>query len=278
MGSGISTLPAHLTIQEVQNLCGSKFDKGKYDSLKDADGTVLREKIMHEIDLSIEKEVLDLFMIYCPSSEMDSDAFVRLLRDAKLLTKKDLTTVDAETIFHRVRTTTGRSLKTIKYENFRLNCLNEISRKKGIEVKELVSRLSRMEPERLLVGEKCMTARSTIKYDDLNTITDTSRKLLLHSTSESAAIKIQKLHRAIAAKNVLLRLKAIRAILRHQILTENDFPTPVSIHEDKVKSIFQSYCQSYNEISVLQFEKLLSDCKVFDKKFTGGDADNISKS
>lgn len=135
MGSGISnisadSLPLTLNENEVENICGDNFDQKKFDAIKDDNGYVTREIFISTVTMNIEQEVFNVYLTYCQNSELDSQAFGRLCRDAKLL-NKSFSRRDAGVVFiHIKQKEKSAHTKAISYNSFRQAGIPEIAAKK----------------------------------------------------------------------------------------------------------------------------------------------------
>lgn len=94
---------------------------------------------------------------------MDNSAFVELLRDAKVLSKLDLTTHYAHMIFKENATE-----KRINFAHFREVVVPLVARKKKLSVEDLLAKFCRIE------GRKAADARVEKKEEEANS----ARKLV----------------------------------------------------------------------------------------------------
>jgi len=167
MGSGIS-IPDKLNEENVIRLCGSRFDKAKFEAIKDEDGFVTKENFLLAMDEGQEREVFELYMQFVPTGLMDSRTFIKFCRDTKLLNKKNFPSPDADLVFQKVKAKLVTSSKTINYDHFRKLIIPEIAQRKSMEVNDLIFKLSRAEGP-VLTGTQAENVRL---HDDVINYTE----------------------------------------------------------------------------------------------------------
>jgi hypothetical protein len=166
MGGGISTLPEHLSEQELQRACGDKYNPAYYVALQNADHMVSRNLFVAAATDGPEKEVFQLFLSFCHGGSMDSRTFIKLLKDSKSLNKK-FTSGDADLIFQKYKTKAGASVKSLNYEVFRTQMIPDIAAKRGMEVDAYILKLSRCEGPHIHATQ----AEANRFHDDKSTYT-----------------------------------------------------------------------------------------------------------
>lgn len=240
-------------------------------------------------ELNPEQELTEVLYAYCPSGEMDSRAFLSLVRDAKLLAKKDLTMAALNLIFEKLkqRSHTSTPYKTISFECVWKYGIIEIAAKKNMKFETILDRLCRLEGPNLkpntepdsVTNRKSGLADSELesfgRSDSIEAIEDNSGEpKAIDSTAEEAVVKLQALARAKRAMHITSELHEIK-LIKQKSFTEKDFPSG-SVSKDKEEKVRRVFTNKYSSSGLMdtsQFEKMLLDAKLCDKRFTGGEAD-----
>lgn len=144
MGGGVSTLPEHLSEQDLQQACGDQYNSAYFVALQNENHMVSRDLFVAAATDGPEKEVFQLYLSFCHGGSMDSRTFIKFLKDTKSLNKK-FTSGDADLIFQKYKTKAGTSAKTLNYEVLRTHMIPDIAAKREMEVDAYVLKLSRCE-------------------------------------------------------------------------------------------------------------------------------------
>eukprot|EP01041_Mallomonas_annulata_P009965 gene9965-20724_t len=206
MGATASTLPSMMNEHDAMRLCGPKYDREKFNALKNDEGFITKEDFLHAITTSQEKEVFDLFMAYCPKGEMESRTFVKLFREAKLLNKKDMTAQDADIMYKKILLSLLNTAKKLNYYHFRNDAIPMVAAKKNMNVDQIMHKLSRVEaptgttnlPEIVRLHDNPAITSSqqrkksylSIQASNVSVNHELYAEMLQHTASQEAAHKI----------------------------------------------------------------------------------------
>ena len=241
MGSAISSLPEKLNENEMKTICGIHYEAPLFQSLRDpTDGLVrkdfflgfflflisfsflsfnsyfylsfffysfvlIKNKTIALTSDSLEKEVYYVFLEFCPTGEMDSRLFSRLLKDTKSFKKNNFTIGEADLIFQKYKTK-YQIKKYLNYYIFRIDLIPSIAYKKQIEILEYLQKLSKCkgpsynnttEPEEMKFSSHPLIPKENVA--------------LFSATDEqiNAAIKLQNFHRKTQAKIDVTALREV---------------------------------------------------------------------
>jgi hypothetical protein len=194
MGHGASTLPDTLKEKDLEEACGEKYDRILFASLKDRKGLISRDEFLGVVQQGKEQEVYNLFISYCDKEgQMDINAFISLLRDAKFLNKHNFSSHDATHVFN---STLQEETSTINYHEFRRILIPLLAPKKGYDdVDQVMIKFAELD-----IDEINSTKLSSEKYTGIET-TD---------PVQNAAIKIQKLQRRNNSRKLLYQMKELQ--------------------------------------------------------------------
>lgn len=265
MGSGASTssLPERLDESDVKAVCGDFFDQTEFDAIKDEDGRVSKETFISAMNANIEKEVFNVYLSYCQNSEIDSQTFGRLCRDAKLL-NKTFTRTDAGIVFiHIKQKEKSAHTKAINFKSFRQFGITEMATKKGVDVHQILEKIARSEgDQKMNFPRKVFSAGTTSSENE---------------RLEQAAIKIQKTARKRIGRRTFLFLLKVKGI-KNSHVTESDFPRYYfeEPNERQLHAVYNSFC-SLSEMNVYEFVKLLKCATLLTKAFTDYLAQEVFK-
>ncbi|KEP66805.1 UNVERIFIED_CONTAM: p25-alpha family protein [Hammondia hammondi] len=98
------------------------------------------------------------------SGEMDGRTFVKILKDTGVLDEKNLTSVDADLIFAKVKAKTARKIDYPQFEE----ALKLVAEKKKVSADQIVTKISTSEGGPIFVGTKTEHVRL---HDDKDTYT-----------------------------------------------------------------------------------------------------------
>mmetsp|Transcript_4877 Transcript_4877/g.7426 ORF Transcript_4877/g.7426 Transcript_4877/m.7426 type:complete len:357 (+) Transcript_4877:44-1114(+) len=203
MGGGVSTLPDQVTEDDLQQLCSERADNTLiyntvfnsnvlYTSLKGPDNTINKQQLLTIILNSSEQEVMRFFLSQS-NGEMDSNAFIEFCRMSKVLSKGSFNKTQALKLY-----TDKTNGELLNYRIFRFDILPAIASSRGKDIKDIILRLSRLEPP--LDNQPMSPSRSTVRVS-----TGCSR---LHS----AVLRIQAVGRIKLARTYFERQRILNKV------------------------------------------------------------------
>ena len=206
MGAGaLNSLPDKVNEDQAKFFSGDLYNRVVFESIKDGEGFVTKEQ------LQIENEAYRVFKLYCPDGTLESKQFIKLCKDLKLLDKK-FTSGDADLTFTKALRKNG----VVKYDDFRVQILDDIASKKGKDVNQVVKKLSEHEGPILTAT----VAEKVRFHDDSSTFTGAQAKNFKNNIEEAgdaelrAAVVIQNQVRAKIAVNTTKELKEVMSTVR----------------------------------------------------------------
>jgi hypothetical protein len=214
MGATGSTLPDKLSEDELKNVCGEQFDPVVYESLKDSEGFVDREKFLTLVSgrvvgaADVEKEAETVFISYCPKGDMESKTFMKLCKDLKFLNKK-FTGPDADLLYQKEKSRFGN----INYAIFRRHLVPSLAAKKEVSEDVIMKKIAASDGP-VLTG----TVSDNVRFhDDKSTYTgaiaknDNFKNELSEENADqvAAATKLQKVQRVKQAQRQVNELKEV---------------------------------------------------------------------
>ena len=158
MGSGSSVLnhgedsfqcllenaPERLDEEDFKNLCGDEFNRTLYLSLQNSDGYVDKNELL-SVSCGEEREVYQLYRSYASEEgTISQKSFNRLCRDSKLFSKSGGYAISDSSITFEEGVSSSPS-SSVNYGTFRNNMLPAIASKKGVQLEDLVKRLSQVD-------------------------------------------------------------------------------------------------------------------------------------
>jgi hypothetical protein len=137
--------PDQLGEEDFKNLCGEEFDRVLYLSLQKPDGYVDRKELLSVASSGEESEVYKLYRCYASDQgTLSQKSFNSLCRDSKLFSKSGGYAIsDSSITFEEGSSLSASSL--VNYDTFRNNMLPAIASKKGVQLEDLVKKLSHVE-------------------------------------------------------------------------------------------------------------------------------------
>lgn len=173
----------HAAALKVQTIHRKKCAVKHVDSLREIKKeveTVTEDSFQRPGEGDAEAGTHAMFMKFCPKGEMESKTFVKMLRDAHMISKK-FTTTDADLIFQKTKAMASAPGagsyssgvvhgKRVNYEVFRAVTIPLIAKKQGVEVEALLTKLAACEGPTL---HGATTAQATRFHDDQSTYTGT---------------------------------------------------------------------------------------------------------
>lgn len=281
MGAAGSVIPDRLSEHDCKQLAGDQFNPVVFAALAE-NGTVSKEAFLAIAANPLEKELINVFVAFCPSKEMDSRTFIKFCRDNKVLHKGDFDSNAADLLFQKAKAQNSITGKAVNYNILRFYMLPLIAEKKNTTVEKLVNKLAKCEGPTL----NNATATDAVRFhDDQSTYTGTHTNVS-HTPAATtngneeedeklkAIKKIQNASRAKVAKVELERKIELAKETNNESIAI-DAPKEGE-HEDKCKIVFNMFCSSTNgEMDSKTFIKLCKDTKLISKTFTAGDADLV---
>jgi hypothetical protein len=166
MGASASSLPDHLTENDLKHLCGDTYNPIYYIALKSLPELTISKDLLINISTDgIEKEIFQLFLNFCPNGEMESKTFLKFLKDTKSLNKTQFTSGDADLIFQKYKTKYG--MKSLNYFVFRYFMIPDIAQKRSLNIEKYLEKLSQCEGPVLHATQ----AQANRFHDDKSTYT-----------------------------------------------------------------------------------------------------------
>jgi hypothetical protein len=137
--------PDQLGEDDFKSLCGKEYDRALYVSLQKPNGYVDRKELLSVASSGEESEVYKLYRCYASDQgTLSQKSFNSLCRDSKLFSKSGGYAIsDSSITFEEGSSLSASSL--VNYDTFRNNMLPAIASKKGVQLDELVKRLSQVE-------------------------------------------------------------------------------------------------------------------------------------
>lgn len=136
----IGRSPSKAEAESIQKLGSMERSPSRRGSGRLNRGTSIPELALSDVPSSVEY----LFSQYCPSGEMDSKTFMKMMKDCDLLDSK-FTTGDVDLIFQKAKTReaggTNVQGKKVSYRTFVAVAIPGIADKKGVTVEDLVALL-----------------------------------------------------------------------------------------------------------------------------------------
>ena len=227
--ASVDQLPEKLSEEDLKTLCGNKFDPSIYKSMHDEDGLVGRDQFLEVVSDSLEKEVLQVFRLYCPHGEIDSQTFLKLCRDARLMNKNNFSTADCTEIFNK-----AKNHGSSKFSTFRRKLIPEIAAKKGIDEQRVVFRIACVDdpvPHKIL---KSQTDKGSIPENGEES--DNPAPLPVPDEHHRAALKLQTLQRKKTAVKMADGLREVRIRLSSSVLEK-----PINYNISDSKTVIASH-------------------------------------
>lgn len=288
MGSSVSvqvapTANKFLTHEEFQSSLGSQYSAAFYAALHDDKGLVSRQTLELLSGDPIEREVLSIYLQYCPSGRMDLSHFLKFCVETKLLSKRFFSRKDAEVLFDKVLNEKRRSvhedLQEINYSDLRTQILLQMASLQHQSPYQLMQKISfsdyqetdnflqsggptqlssrKAEPSRPIPQSASSVVQSVPKGGENSIV---GEKLLALNADQAelvrkACIQLQKLTRsALAAKEAEARKerrKLSTASNKHLPLI--DFgQLPSTVEEKSCHDLFLHFSTG-EEMSLLEF-------------------------
>ena len=145
MGGGTSlVLQDNMSLDFLKEFSGDKFDEVKYNALRDDNGEVSKDLLMSTVVDGIAREVYTTYISYCPTGYMSVGQYVKLLRNAKFLNKKNNRPC-AEVLYHAARFAKGETEVRINYNTFINDILPKLAQEREVETALLFDKLAFVE-------------------------------------------------------------------------------------------------------------------------------------
>jgi hypothetical protein len=211
--------PERLGEEDFKNLCGDEFDRTLYLSLQKSDGYVEKEELL-SVFRGEEHEVYKLYRSYASDEgTISQKSFNSLCRDSKLFSKSGGYAIsDSSITFEEGLSSSASSL--VNYDTFRNNMLPAIASKKGVQLEDLVKRLSQVDVSEtkavipLEVTDHALSPEAAAAQLMLLTGDDEEENEKLH-IQWHAAVKLQRIERVRIARRKLR--------MKHEVSSSNGF-------------------------------------------------------
>lgn len=217
MGGGISmVLQDNMSLDFLKEFSGDKFDMVKYNALCGHDGEVSKDLLLSTVIDGIAREVYTTYISYCPTGQMSVEQYVKLLRNAKFLNKKNNRS-SAEVIFHAARLANGASdVMPVNYNAFIHDILPKLAQQREVETSQLFDKLAFVELDDGIASiVEAPTSLAASLYMATAAVASNSEKALpppaeASNEQQQAATLMQKKARARNAKRQVEELKKVR--------------------------------------------------------------------
>lgn len=208
----LENAPERLDEEDFKNLCGDEFNRTLYLSLQN-DGYVDKNELL-SVSCGEEREVYQLYRSYASEEgTLSQKSFNRLCRDSKLFSKSGGYAIsDSSITFEEGMSSSPSSL--VNYETFRKNMLPAIASKKGVQLEDLVKRLSQVDVSEtkavlpLEVTDHVLSPEAAAAQLMLLTGDDEEENEILH-IQWHAAVKLQRIER--------LRIARRKFRMKHEV-------------------------------------------------------------
>lgn len=139
MGSGASVpLPEVMDAAFFQQ--HGVFDENKFRALRGKNNKISRDVVLATNEAGIEREVFLVYMMFCPNGEMNTQSFLRLCLECKLL-RKSFNKAAAEILFHQAKFRVGLEEDRVNYPFFRGEVIPDICRVRELSMEDLLKRI-----------------------------------------------------------------------------------------------------------------------------------------
>mmetsp|Transcript_9590 Transcript_9590/g.18002 ORF Transcript_9590/g.18002 Transcript_9590/m.18002 type:complete len:375 (+) Transcript_9590:156-1280(+) len=253
-------LNEQLAEEEVKMILGDDFKKEQFDSLKNQEtGLLSRATLMELIHnhklLAKEaevKEIYHLFVHICPQGEMTRNNFTEFLREARLLSKKKFSKVEADIMFEKALKIPKIVSKTINFRDFMRIVVPLIAEKLKMEVSDVLHRLASVEQS---ITSNSGNSGPTRPEGEL-------------SREELAAMKIQTSSRR---KTAVKHQKGIAEAHKSALAVGPEFfdiPADEN-HKDekKLADVFATFCNPKTDMDLQTCLKLCKDSNIVNEQF-----------
>jgi hypothetical protein len=254
------TLNDNLAEEDVKMILGDDYNKEQFDTLKDKETgllprTILMELIHNHKLLAKEaevKEIYHLFMEICPQGEMTRNSFTEFLREARLLSKKKFSKVEADIMFEKALKIPKIVSKTVNFRDFMRVVVPLIAEKMKIEVDDVLHRLASVDagPGSTKCGAATLSSGGELTKE------------------EAAAMKIQTSSRR---KTAAKHHKGIAEAHKSALLAGADyFDVPADENhkdEKKLADVFLTFCSPKTDMDLPACLKLCKDSNIVNDRF-----------
>mmetsp|Transcript_22656 Transcript_22656/g.33122 ORF Transcript_22656/g.33122 Transcript_22656/m.33122 type:complete len:320 (+) Transcript_22656:72-1031(+) len=262
-GASVNDLPEKLTREQIEEICGDRFDETYYEMLKDDDGFSSRDVFLSMFADEQDREVFFVFNSYSKDGHMRLKDLKHLLRDSKCFRKGEFTACDLADI-DKVCVQEGRYSTEINYFVFRQYILPMIAEKKKTSVQHLIYKISQCDhkPEGELAVEVEVPAAVP---DDLQ---------------NTAALKLQRVHRSKEAMKDAKTMREIKLIKDNEFDSSDGYAelTDNTTLEDALVKLYDEYTyRSDGTLTKDRYLKMLKERDIYSRKFTAKDARIVYK-
>lgn len=266
--------PDKLGEEDFKNLCGNEFDRSLYISLQKPDGYVDKNELISVASGGEEHELYKLYRSYASDDgTLSQKSFNNLCRDSKLFSKSGGYAISDSSITFEDALPSQSNLAN--YEAFRNNMLPVIATKKGVQLEDLVRRLSKVElPETktvipLEVANHALTPEAAAAQLMLLSGDDDEENEILQKQWR-AAVKLQRLERVrIARRKMRMKHELQDCVL--DLDPSKDFDTSSSNgnspREDAIRRLFNKH-STRKEMCQSQFVSLCRETEIISRTFT----------
>lgn len=274
----LDNAPERLGEEDFKNLCGGDFDRSLYLSLQKPDGYVDRDELLSVASGGREQELYKLYRSYASDDgTISQKSFNNLCRDSKLLSKSGGYAISDSSITFEEGL---NSSSFANYDAFRNNMLPSIASKKGVQLEDLVHRLSHVDicetktviplevMDHALSPEAAAAQLMLLSGDD----DEENEKLQKQWT---AAVKLQRIERSRIARRKMQMKKELRECVVN-LYPPRDFMIlaslePSSPREEALKRLFNKHA-TRREMNQSQFLDLCRETEIISRRFTKLDA------
>lgn len=250
----------NLAEDEVKMILADDFNKDQFDHLKDQETgllarTTLMELIHNHKLLAKEAEVREiyhLFMHISPQGDMTRNDFTQFLREARLLSKKKFSKVEADIMFEKALKIPKIVSKTLNFRDFMRIVIPLIAEKMKMEVSDVLHRLASVEQN---MASNSENSGSTHSEGERTREELAAMKIQTSSRRKTAA----KLHKGIAEAH-----KSALAVGSEFF----DIPADENHRDEKkLADVFATFCNPKTEMDLQVCLKLCKDSNIVNEQF-----------
>jgi hypothetical protein len=254
-----SRLTKKLTQDEFSEAFGSQESSPHlFYAICDENGLV-DPQIMQSFYDPIEREVLTIYLEYCPDGSMKLGIFVKFCVELKLLSKKNFCRKDAEVLFQKYATTKeGMQEKQINYLGLRFHIFQDIAAIQRTSPYQLMSKMAEYEGpasrHEVASSSHVSSAASTdnapfLGGDKLITLSSEQAEIV-----RKACIQLQKLTRStLAAKEAKARKERRKLSMVEKPNILEALGPPSTLEEKSCHDLFLRFCGANEEMSLQDF-------------------------
>jgi hypothetical protein len=120
------------------------YDENKFRALRGKNNKISRDVVLATNEAGIEREVFLVYMMFCSNGEMNTQSFLRLCIDSKLL-RKSFNKSAAEILFHQAKFRVGIEEDRVNYPFFRGEVMPDLCKARELSMEDLLRRLASSE-------------------------------------------------------------------------------------------------------------------------------------